>query len=267
MDNRSVLLVALLMLPLVYADKAWSFHVPGAIAPSWTAPPVWYPPPPPWARGPAVGNYPRFATPLDPRTERSHEPSRHSSNAGTDATATETPVTPPPSADTRATERDAEQARALIQEFAAALKSELTGAISQGGLVSAVGVCHVRAPQIAAELGESSGWDIGRTSVRRRNADNGADAWERGVLADFELRKAAGEPIAGLEHIDATPSSFRYMKAIPTEPVCLGCHGGDSVDPTVASVIESFYPDDLARGFAAGDIRGAFSLTKAERGQ
>ena len=53
------------------------------------------------------------------------------------------------------------------------------------------------------------------------------------------------------------------MKAIPTGEVCLACHGKD-INPDVASALDAAYPQDQARGYALGDIRGAFSVSKAQ---
>jgi hypothetical protein len=52
------------------------------------------------------------------------------------------------------------------------LQSELQGAIKVRGPVQAVNVCHNRAPEIAAELSDKYGWQVQRTNLRRRNADN-----------------------------------------------------------------------------------------------
>ena len=51
------------------------------------------------------------------------------------------------------------------------------------------------------------------------------------------------------------------MKAIPTADLCLACHG-ESINPDIAAAIDEAYPEDQARGFKSGDIRGAFSLSK-----
>ena len=55
--------------------------------------------------------------------------------------------------------------------------------------------------------------------------------------------------------------TFRYMKAIGTQPVCTVCHG-TSIAPEVTARLDALYPEDRARGFAVGDIRGAFSITQ-----
>ena len=52
---------------------------------------------------------------------------------------------------------------------------------------------------------------------------------------------------------------FRYMKAIPTGELCLKCHGAE-IEPGVKAKLDELYPNDKARGFKLGDIRGAFTI-------
>ena len=86
------------------------------------------------------------------------------------------------------------------------------------------------------------------------------------MLERFEKRKAAGEDVTALEYHEVTEAggkrTFRWMKAIPTAEVCLACHGGDNVAPAVEAKLADLYPQDQARGFQVGDIRGAFSVTQ-----
>ena len=49
-------------------------------------------------------------------------------------------------------------------------------------------------------------------------------------------------------------------EAIGTEQVCLNCHAAE-IKPDVEKLLQ-LYPQDTARGFAVGDIRGAFTLSK-----
>ena len=51
------------------------------------------------------------------------------------------------------------------------------------------------------------------------------------------------------------------MQAIPTGEVCLACHG-TAIAPEITAALDEQYPDDQARGFSLGEIRGAFSLSK-----
>ena len=55
--------------------------------------------------------------------------------------------------------------------------------------------------------------------------------------------------------------TFRYMKAIPTGEVCLACHG-ERLNPELGQRLDELYPQDKARGFKEGDIRGAFTVSQ-----
>jgi hypothetical protein len=155
--------------------------------------------------------------------------------------------------------------REIAQEFMQTLKKELQAAMQEGGPVNAVSVCNLTAPAIASTYSIRNGWDVGRTSLKARNPGNAPDAWERAVLVSFEERKRAGEDPAMMEFYEVVSQDgskeLRYMKAIPTAPLCLACHG-EQLDSIVKTRIETLYPQDQALGYKVGDIRGAFSITQ-----
>ncbi|QGU32476.1 Tll0287-like domain-containing protein [Thermochromatium tepidum] len=160
-----------------------------------------------------------------------------------------------------------EEAKQIIKEFSGQLQSELKAAIESGGPVGAISVCKDRSPAIAAELSEASGWEVGRVSLKTRNTKLGTpDAWETRVLESFKARLAEGQPAETLSQAEVVEDdqgrrTFRFMKAIPTQEVCLACHGKTIAAP-VAQALDEHYPNDRARGFEVGDIRGAFTLSK-----
>jgi hypothetical protein len=160
---------------------------------------------------------------------------------------------------------NAYQAKRLIQAFAGQLQGELQAAMQQGGPVAAVAICQDRAPAIAASLSEEPGWKIGRTSLKPRNVANSPDLWERRVLRQFEDRAAAGADPQTLTYAEVGDGqggrTYRFMKAIPTAPVCLACHGRE-ISAQVTEALDQAYPQDQARGYQAGDLRGAFTLQK-----
>ena len=155
-------------------------------------------------------------------------------------------------------------ARAAAMDFGGALLAKLQEAMAAGGAVNALGVCNMAAPAIAAEKSAARNMSIRRTSLRLRQPKNAPDAWELAQLQRFEERKAAGEnptAIEAGEYVELNGKKvFRYMKAIPTGPVCLNCHGG-ALTPEVSAKLKELYPDDKATGFKIGDLRGAFTVT------
>ena len=159
----------------------------------------------------------------------------------------------------------AARSRALADQLTGQLKAELQQAMQSGGPVAAIEVCHTRAPEIAAQLGQQSGARVGRTALRVRNPANAPDDLERKVLQQFADELAAakstlpGPPEAVFELRTPRGIEHRYMRAIPMQPLCATCHG-KSIAPEVAAAIGSKYPEDAATGFETGDLRGAVTV-------
>jgi hypothetical protein len=162
-------------------------------------------------------------------------------------------------------EQRAAASRKAVQEFRGLFLAELQKAMQQGGLSAAIEVCHRTAPDIAASVSSKTGWDVGRTALKVRNPKNSPDEWEREVLESFEAREAKGEDLERMEHYEVVEQDgskvFRYMKAIPMGEPCMGCHG-TNIDPAVDAKLKQWYPQDEARGFKPGDLRGAFTITQ-----
>ena len=161
---------------------------------------------------------------------------------------------------------NAAEAKRIVKEFFTNLKAELQAAMEKGGPVQAIAVCKDRAPAIAREMSDKTGWDVGRTSLKLRNpATNAPDDWERQVLLKFEERKAVGEDVEAMAFAEVVETEggkrYRFMKAIPTAELCTICHG-EAIAAEIAAALDESYPEDQARGFKIGDIRGAFTLAK-----
>ena len=156
-----------------------------------------------------------------------------------------------------------EQSRQLALQLGGQLKGELTKAIADGGPIAAINVCYLRAPEIAAQLSQASGARVGRTALRVRNPSNAPDELERTVLEQFAADLGSGPVDRPLEAVfeirrgDAVER--RYMRAIPTDALCLTCHG-KTIAPELAAAIARDYPRDQATGFELGQLRGAFSV-------
>lgn len=158
------------------------------------------------------------------------------------------------------------ESRSLVKEFSQSLKRELQRGMKAGGPAYAIGVCNVNAPMISTELGNKNDWQVGRTSLRIRNPGNSPDDWERHILETFEERLLSGEQPTDIEYYEVVQQNgdqvFRYMKAIPTAELCVSCHG-NALDESVKERLRDLYPMDHARGYRAGDIRGAFTFAKS----
>ncbi len=162
-------------------------------------------------------------------------------------------------------ERLTNETRGAMKALGSELKATLQAAMKSEGPLKAIAVCNVKAPELARKVSNEKGMEVGRTSLKTRNEMNTPDPWELSVLNQFEHRKAEGEPVDRIEYSEITRQNgnrvFRYMKAIPTDDVCLMCHGKQIAEPLSAE-LRKLYPNDRATGFSKGDIRGAFTVTK-----
>lgn len=160
-----------------------------------------------------------------------------------------------------------EEARGVSSAIPPKLLSVLDEEIKKGGPEGAIGVCREKAPAMAKAASEKSGWAIRRVSLKNRNPKAVPDAWEEAVLKDFDKRAAAGEKPTSLEKgevvMDGDKKMYRYMKALPTQDLCLNCHGTpDRVSPAVQAKLKELYPADKAVGYHAAEIRGAITIKK-----
>ena len=150
----------------------------------------------------------------------------------------------------------------IIQSFGGQLKPELKSAMQSGGTAQAISLCAEKAPAIATSLSQQTGWNVQRVSLKARNASSAQpDAWERATLEWFDAQVAEGVDASTLMKAEVVDGYYRLMKAQPVEGLCLSCHG-TALSPETEVALQQYYPNDLARGYTLGQIRGAFSIEK-----
>lgn len=161
------------------------------------------------------------------------------------------------------------EARKVATTLPPRLLAALQEEIGKSGPEGAIPVCKDMAPKMAGEIAAQTGWKIRRVSLKARNEARATpDAWEKAALEDFDKRAAAGEPPAQLEKGGKVGDEYRYVKALPVQPLCLSCHGPvDQLSPAVKSALEQHYPNDRATGYSVGQIRGAISVRKPLQAQ
>lgn len=159
------------------------------------------------------------------------------------------------------------EARTIPAKMVPKLLEVLNDEIDKGGHANAISVCREKAPAMAKGLSEKTGWAIRRVSMKNRNPKAVPDAWEVAVLQEFEQRLAAGEKPTDIDKgqvvtVDGQ-KMYRYMKALPTQDLCLSCHGTtDKVKPDVQAKLKELYPEDKATGYGLKQLRGAITIKK-----
>jgi hypothetical protein len=157
-------------------------------------------------------------------------------------------------------------AKNVTADFLKQLGDAMMREMKAGGPVQAMKVCRDVAPQIADDVSLKNGWKVTRVGTRTRNTMLGLpDAWEQGVLKDFEKRAAQGEKFDSMSYYEVVDEpagkSLRFMKAIGVAPQCLVCHGSaEQIPETVRAELQTLYPHDRATGYKPGDLRGAVSI-------
>ncbi|MGH8677872.1 MAG: Tll0287-like domain-containing protein [Burkholderiales bacterium] len=153
----------------------------------------------------------------------------------------------------------------LVQRLGAALRK----AMADSGPEGAISVCRDTAPQLAGEVSRRTGWRVARVSLKVRNPMLGApDPWEQDMLKGFDAAVESGarpEQLEIAEIVDEPQGSyFRYLKALPVQPLCLTCHGSaQTIPPSVQARLTAEYPHDQAVGYKLGQIRGAVTIKRA----
>jgi hypothetical protein len=139
-------------------------------------------------------------------------------------------------------------------EFAQTLRARLLDAIGRGGPGNAVVVCSDLAPQIAREVSARHHVELGRASLRTRNAGNAGPAWVRQWLLAQGERSAQGlAPVRSREG-----DRVRLLRPLSVDGVCVTCHGArETLSASVRDALAARYPNDQAVGYRPGDLRGA----------
>lgn len=163
-----------------------------------------------------------------------------------------------------------QDARASASTVPPKLMAALNTAIQASGPANAIDVCKEAAPKIAQAASEQSGWQIKRVSLGNRNPKATPDAWERKTLEEFDRKQKTGVAPAKLERWEVVTDNGqavrRYMLALPTQPLCIQCHGTpDQLGAGVAQRLQQLYPHDRATGYTVGQIRGAMTLQQVGR--
>lgn len=165
------------------------------------------------------------------------------------------------------TEQQKSALRSDAKTFMESLKSVLIKEIQTHGIVSAVSVCSDTAQVLTNNYGISKGIYIKRVSFKTRNPMNVPDEFETKVLKMFEEMHSKNQIKPETEYVELieenSVSKVRFMKPIIVQPECLNCHGAEEqISSMVKEVINKIYPNDKAKGYQIGDLRGAVSIQK-----
>ncbi len=176
----------------------------------------------------------------------------------TTAAPPEAPRDIAPAPDAAAGAAAIERARAAAGTLGETLKGRLMESMKEGGPAAAAEVCASEAQALTAKVGEEAGVSVGRASLKRRNPANEGPDWVRAWLEASDGAPAA--QLEGFARVDDTPDGPRARVLVPLAVggPCLTCHGPvEAIPQEVAALLAERYPEDMATGYAPGDLRGA----------
>jgi hypothetical protein len=142
------------------------------------------------------------------------------------------------------------------------LSSNLKNAIQQGGVSNALPYCSVAALPLTRSVAASQGAEVRRITHRPRNPAGKAEGVEMDVLKGFE-QGLAGTNMPPPVVTNVTPGKVTFFAPIVlSQPLCLQCHGepGTDILPEHVALIDKLYPQDQAKGFKLGQLRGAWRV-------
>ncbi len=141
------------------------------------------------------------------------------------------------------------------------LSTQLKAAMKNGGVLAAVDVCkQVAQPSTEAISTGLDGLTVSRTSLNVRNPENAPDDLDLGVLQTWQDLDDQSKPIQP-KMFSVDGQTVRFYKPIYTKELCVLCHGpSDALEPKLLTMLDELYPEDKARGYKVGDLRGAFKV-------
>jgi hypothetical protein len=139
------------------------------------------------------------------------------------------------------------------------IRGALQTAIADSGVDKAIRFCQLNALALTHKLNTDS-IKIERLTERYRNSQNQLTDESKAIWDTYKTKLAAGDSIQPL--VVRTANQVDYYKPILLQPMCLTCHGQPSsnIPASLVATIDSLYPNDLAKGFSVGELRGIWQI-------
>lgn len=158
-----------------------------------------------------------------------------------------------------------DQGSQIVKRSFVTLSGELKKHLSEEGAINALKYCKANAISLTDSLGELDEVEISRVAERNRNPNNTLGEMDEQIFREYQNQLDAG--------IDLSPVLVRndgdspvYYQPIIMAGQCVVCHGEveSEITPLVYSEIKELYPNDLATGFAVGELRGMWKIKLAK---
>jgi hypothetical protein len=155
-----------------------------------------------------------------------------------------------------------EKGDAIAAEAFGVLSSRLGKAIADAGLTNAIEFCSVHGIAFTTAVGVTNRVVLRRVTHRPRNPQNRADTSEVTLIQRFEKESSQGTTSKPAVVVNSPETITYYAPIVLKLPLCLSCHGqpGTDIKPEVLANISKTYPNDEAKGFKPGEVRGLWRV-------
>jgi len=151
--------------------------------------------------------------------------------------------------------------KSIAMGSAKTLGSKLKKAIKKGGPIAGISVCSSQATKLTDSLSQVYNVKIKRVSLKNRNENNLANKTEKNILESWQTKIDNGTPIKP-KVLRTDNNEITFVAPIKVKHQCIVCHGTDDfVSPEVRLKLKEHYPNDKARNYNEGDLRGAWVIT------
>ncbi len=139
------------------------------------------------------------------------------------------------------------------------IRGALQTAIADSGVEKAIRFCQLNALSLTHQLNTDS-IKIERLAERYRNAQNQLTDESKAVWDTYKNKLIAGDLLQPV--LVRAANRIDYYKPILLQPFCLTCHGkpNSNIPASLVATIDSLYPNDLAKGFSVGELRGLWQI-------
>lgn len=143
------------------------------------------------------------------------------------------------------------------------LLANVSQAIKKSGTEYAIQFCNIRASVLTDSISVANNCKISRVSDKNRNEGNYLkDDLDKSIMNYYNEKintnKSLNDTIVYKDN-----GVITYYKAIKTAmSTCLKCHGKPEIDIAQETLIKinQLYPNDLAKGYKLGDLRGLWKI-------
>jgi hypothetical protein len=149
----------------------------------------------------------------------------------------------------------------IVNQSQKALGTELKAALQRGGVAEAVNYCNLKAIPLTDSLARFYNVIIKRATQKARNPLNMANQNEGEIAGVWETKQENNGEISPV--LFEGENAVEFYSPIVLQSMCTNCHGivGESLSLENNQLIKDKYPNDLATGYAEGDLRGMWHVT------